>query len=215
MSVRILIVDDDQINAQLLSKRLSKRGFNVTCLYNGQDSLDFILKSPPDLVLLDSFMPELSGLEILRLIRLVHSAINVPVVMMTASSDVSDIVVALNDGANDYILKPVNIDIAEARIISQVEARKHYRKAMTNKEIEAQNLMIAYYNHEINNPLTIALGYLRKAKREKSLDYFDRIHEALNRVAEIVKEIEKITEAGQNQESSDIEEAKPKIYKVK
>ncbi len=215
MSVNLLIVDDDQINAKLLSKRLSKRGFIVTCVDNGQDCLDIIFKSPPDLVLLDNVMPELSGLEVLRLIRAVYSTIRVPVIMMTANTEVSDLVTALKDGANDYILKPVNIDIAEARIISHVEAGKNYQSAMVRKEIEAQNSMIAFYNHEINNPLTIALGYLRKSKREKSLEYLDRIQEALTRVSGIVKEIEKITEANQKTGTSVAEEAMPEIYKIK
>lgn len=188
-----MVVDDDQINSRILKQRLSKRGFSVTCVESGKECLEAIQNDIPDLILLDIVMPEMSGLQVLEYVRTVYSSIDIPIIMATAKTDVADIVEALKLGANDYIQKPVNIDIAEARINAQINAVRNYRDAMEKKEVESINNLIATYNHEINNPLTIAFGLLRKAKKEASTEYFDRIGEALQRVTNIVKEIEKIT----------------------
>lgn len=194
MNIKILVVDDDQISSQILSQRLTKRGFTVTCVESGKECLDMLLNDTPDVILLDIVMPEMTGLQVLQYVRTVYSSIDIPIIMVTAITDVAVIVEALKFGANDYIQKPVNIDIVEARINSQINAVKNYRDAMEKKEVESINKMIATFNHEINNPLTIAFGLLRKAKKEESLEYFERISEALKRVSNIVKEIEKIDE---------------------
>ncbi|MBC7428343.1 MAG: response regulator [Bacteriovorax sp.] len=194
MNIKILVVDDDQISSQILSQRLTKRGFTVTCVESGKECLDMLLNDTPDVILLDIVMPEMTGLQVLQYVRTVYSSIDIPIIMVTAKTDVAVIVEALKFGANDYIQKPVNIDIVEARINSQINAVKNYRDAMEKKEVESINKMIATFNHEINNPLTIAFGLLRKAKKEESLEYFERISEALKRVSNIVKEIEKIDE---------------------
>ena len=193
MTNKILIVDDDQINSRILSQRLTKRGFSVECVTSGKECLEYIMSDTPDLILLDIVMPEMDGLEVLTALRAVHSATDIPIIMVTAKTDVEDVVISLKSGASDYIQKPVNIDIAEARINAQIDSVRHYRESLEKKELQALNTLIATYNHEINNPLTIAYGLLRKAKKEQSLDYFDKIAEPLQRVANIVKEIERIT----------------------
>lgn len=188
-----MIVDDDQITSKIISQRLTKRGFIVECVQSGKECLESLQNDTPDLILLDIVMPEMSGLELLESIRSVYSSIDIPIIMSTAKNEVTDVVLALKLGANDYIQKPVNIEIAEARINAQINSVRNYRDAVEKKEVEALNTLIATYNHEINNPLTIAYGLLRKAKKEQSLDYFDKIAESLQRVAKIVKEIERIT----------------------
>ncbi len=193
MSIRILIVDDDQINSCILSQRLVKRGFIVSHVSSGKECIDVMLSDTPDLILLDIVMPEMDGIEVLQYMRTVYSSIDIPIIMATAKTDANDIVECLKFGANDYIQKPVNLDIAEARIKAQINAVRNYRDAMEKKEVESLNNLIATYNHEINNPLTIAYGLVRKAKKEDSLEYFDRISDALQRVSKIVKEIEKIS----------------------
>ncbi|MBC7713694.1 MAG: response regulator [Rhizobacter sp.] len=193
MSIRILIVDDDQINSRILSQRLKKRGFAVTCVESGKECLETLLNDTPDLIMLDIVMPEMTGMQVLQYVRTVYSSIDIPIIMATSKDDVTDIVDSLKLGANDYLQKPVNIDIAEARINAQINAVRNYRDAMEKKEVESINNLIATYNHEINNPLTIAFGLVRKAKKEESLEYFDRIQDALKRVSNIVKEIERIT----------------------
>lgn len=211
MSIKIMIVDDDQITSKILSQRLNKRGFIVVCVNSGKECLESLQNDTPDLILLDIVMPEMSGIELLQSIRSVYSSIDIPIIMETAKTEAEDIVEALKFGANDYLQKPVNIDIAEARINAQINAVRNYRDAVEKKEVEALNTLIATYNHEINNPLTIAYGLLRKAKKEQSLEYFDKIGESLQRVANIVKEIDRITAKS---EYNDLEVTQ-KMYKIR
>lgn len=206
-----MIVDDDQITSRILSQRLTKRGFTVVCVGSGRECLEWLQFDTPDLIMLDIVMPEMSGIQLLQSIRSVYSSIDIPIIMATAKNEAEDIVETLKFGANDYIQKPVNIDIAEARINAQINAVRNYRDAMEKKEVEALNTLIATYNHEINNPLTIAFGLLRKAKKEQSLEYFDKIGESLQRVTNIVKEIERITA---RTEYVDLEVTQ-KMYKIR
>lgn len=206
-----MIVDDDQITSRTIAQRLTKRGFSVFCVQSAKECLESLQNDTPDLIMLDIVMPEVSGLELLQTIRSVYSSIDIPIIMATAKVEATDIVTALKLGANDYIQKPVNIEIAEARINAQINAVRNYRDAVEKKEVEALNTLIATYNHEINNPLTIAYGLLRKAKKEQSLEYFDKIGESLQRVANIVKEIERITA---REHYSDLEITQ-KMYKIR
>jgi DNA-binding response OmpR family regulator len=211
MGIHILLVDDDQINSQMLLKRFEKRGFQVTTRNSGAECLEYLQSETPDIILLDVLMPEISGLQVLENIRAIYSMFDIPIIMVTAKIEVEDIVTALKLGANDYIQKPVNIDIAVARINSQIDAGRNYQEAMEKREVESINAMIATYNHEINNPLTIAYGYLRKAKKEQSLEYFDQITETLQRVTKIVKEIERITDKKMGKTDHDMTQ---KYYKL-
>lgn len=206
-----MIVDDDQISSRILGERLKKRGFEISTVASGKECLDSLLNDTPDLIMLDIVMPEMDGLEVLYAIRSVYSSIDIPVIMATAKSDVAGVVEALQIGANDYMEKPINIDIAEARIFAQINAVRNYRDAIVKKEVESINTMIATYNHEINNPLTIAYGLLRKAKKEQSTEYFDKIGDSLQRVAKIVREIEKLTDKNETVNL----EVTQKMYKIR
>lgn len=206
-----MIVDDDQITSRILSQMLTKRGYLVECADSARECLEFLQNDTPDLILLDIVMPEMNGLQLLESIRSVYSSIDIPVVMATSKTQAADIVAALKLGANDYIQKPVNVDVAEARINAQITAVRNHRDAVEKKEVEALNTLIATYNHEINNPLTIAYGLLRKSKKEQSLEYLDKIGESLQRVANIVKKIENITDKNK---ATDIEVTQ-KMYKIR
>ncbi len=195
----ILIVDDDQINNKMLSKKLEKRGYNIIQAFNGTDCLT-IMESEQivDIILLDIMMPDLSGSEVLKKLRETHSQFELPVIMVTGKSDTEDIVENLRLGANDYIVKPVNSEVAEARINTQLKLVQLQEDSLKKAELETAHAMIVTYNHEINNPLTIALGLLRKVELnqedtaivEKNIP---RIKKSLKRIVDIVKKIETIS----------------------
>jgi DNA-binding response OmpR family regulator len=209
--VQVLIVDDDEINADMLSKRLQKRGFVVHIVLSGQAALEFIEHKKPKIILLDILMPDMTGIEVLNRIRQKYSALELSIIMVTAKSEVADIVDALKCGANDYIQKPVNIEIAVARITTQLKALSVHDIEMEKKEAEALKTMIATFNHEINNPLTVAFGFLWKLKKEPIAEHALKVEEALNRVVDIVKKIEKLTTVKREKDAYAQEE---KIYKV-
>ncbi|OUR96618.1 hypothetical protein A9Q84_09745 [Halobacteriovorax marinus] len=194
--MNILVVDDDHINAKMLTKRLLKRGFEVDTVFCGKDCIQFVEENPTklDLILLDIMMPDLSGLEVLDEIRKDFSTMDLPIIMVTAKGEASDVVDAMKKGANDYIQKPVNMDIAEARIKTHLSMKKLNAESIIKKELETANAMIVTYNHEINNPLTIAMGMLRRCMMKGEMDGLEKVDVALNRIADIVKKIDKISE---------------------
>lgn len=121
---RILLVDDLFDNRAVLGRRLVRRGYEVVEAECGADALALVANQPFDLVLLDVMMPGISGLDVLVEIRRSFSSQRLPVIMVTAKSFSQDVVEALQKGADDYITKPVDFDIALARIHTQIE-RKH------------------------------------------------------------------------------------------
>ncbi|MGO4884182.1 MAG: putative bifunctional diguanylate cyclase/phosphodiesterase [Bryobacteraceae bacterium] len=112
----LLIVDDEESNRDMLSRRLQRQGFEVVLAEDGPQALAVVDARPPDIVLLDIRMPGMSGMQVLERIRERHSATELPVIMVTAEAHSASIVEALRAGANDYITKPVDMPVALARI---------------------------------------------------------------------------------------------------
>lgn len=112
----ILVVDDHPINRQLLFEELTYRGFDVEMAEGGQEALDRLPDARYDLILLDSMMPGIDGETVLREIRKTRSPAELPVIMTTALIDRSDIVRALDLGANDYVTKPIDLPVLLARV---------------------------------------------------------------------------------------------------
>jgi eukaryotic-like serine/threonine-protein kinase len=105
---RLLVVDDNDDNRDMLARRLRRRGYQVDTARSGAEALDAIDESRYELVLLDVMMPGVNGLEVLQYIRKRYSKAQLPVLMATARSDSEDVVEALRFGANDYVIKPLN-----------------------------------------------------------------------------------------------------------
>ena len=207
----LLLVDDDQINSNIFSKRLTKRGHKVEVVFNGGDCLQYLQREdlPTDLiVILDIVMPGLDGLEVLKRIREKSSPMEVPVIMLSGEDHTEKIVDCLAEGASDYLTKPANIDIAVARIKTQEELIGFYQGHMKKKQLETINSMVATFNHEINNPLTIALGSLRRDFSKIDERRVEIAIEALVRIADIVKKIERVTKEGEVEEDVYVQDTK-------
>ena len=129
----ILVVDDNANNRDLLVRRLERAGFKTRQAESGKDALRTIEEADVELVLLDSMMPGMSGIDMLRLLRLTHSSSELPVIMVTAVTDSEKVVEALEVGANDYITKPLDFSVALARINAQLH-RKSAEKALRESQ---------------------------------------------------------------------------------
>lgn len=117
---KILVVDDNADNRELLSRRLEKRGYVTVCADSGPQALDFLQREEFDLILLDIMMPEISGIEVLEKVRQEKSMADLPVIMATAKDASEDMVHALKLGANDYITKPIDFPVLFARVQTQL-----------------------------------------------------------------------------------------------
>jgi DNA-binding response OmpR family regulator/tRNA A-37 threonylcarbamoyl transferase component Bud32 len=120
----LLVVDDEEMNRDVLTRRLEKVGYHVVTVDSGPKALEVVRTKPIDLVLLDVMMPGMDGLEVLTQIRETHSLVELPVMMTTARDQSGDVVAALQLGANDYVTKPINFPLLLARIQTQLAIRK-------------------------------------------------------------------------------------------
>jgi adenylate cyclase len=122
--VRLLVVDDNELNRDMLSRRLGGRGFVVDIAEDGERALARIEQRAFDLVLLDVMMPGLSGIDVLRHLRERWPESDLPVIMATARDSTEDVVEALRLGANDYVTKPLDFPVVLARIETQLALKR-------------------------------------------------------------------------------------------
>jgi diguanylate cyclase (GGDEF)-like protein len=120
----LLIVDDELLNRDALQRRLERVGYRVLAADSGATALAIAAAQHVDLVLLDVMMPGMDGLETLRQLRQARSVSELPVIMVTSRDSTEDVVEALDAGANDYMTKPVDFAVAQARIRTQLTARR-------------------------------------------------------------------------------------------
>ncbi len=118
----ILIVEDDPAMLRGLKDNFEYSGYNVVTACEGEQGLDTALSLKPDLILLDLMLPGINGYEICRLIR--AEKLDMPIIMLTAKSQESDIVLGLNIGANDYVTKPFSIKELLARVNAMLRSTR-------------------------------------------------------------------------------------------
>jgi two-component system, OmpR family, response regulator MtrA len=115
MKGRVLVVDDDAALAEMLGIVLRGEGFEPTFVADGDRALEAFRETKPDLILLDLMLPGVDGIDVCRQIR---AESGVPIVMLTAKSDTVDVVLGLESGADDYIVKPFQAKVLIARMLS-------------------------------------------------------------------------------------------------
>lgn len=120
---KLLVADDNHQNCELLDAYLSEAGYQVDMVYDGQQTLDYVRKSPPDLILLDIMMPKVSGYEVCQRLKADPQTEHIPIIMVTALAEMGDIEKAVNAGANDFLTKPVNKLELTTRVKTLLELR--------------------------------------------------------------------------------------------
>ncbi len=123
--VKILIIEDEEAIADLLAYGLNKEGFLTTIAHTGADGLRAIELLQPDMLLLDWMLPDVSGLDICKKVTETR---NIPIIMLTAKSDITDKIVGLEFGADDYITKPFDLREVIARIRTILRRMTHPHK---------------------------------------------------------------------------------------
>lgn len=190
----VLIVDDSDFDRGLLAKALSRvEGFRILQASGGDQCLEMVRSKKIDLILMDIMMPGIFGTQVLMEIRKEFNPIELPIIMVTAKADISDIIGCLQSGANDYITKPVIFDVAIARISTHLMLSRVSQEMAKLKEMVALDSMITTYNHEINNPLTVAICCVNSPllKDEAAVE---KLKASLWKIADIVKKIRAVTE---------------------
>jgi two-component system cell cycle response regulator len=129
MSARILVVDDNEVNVELLVVMLASERYVVSTALDGFEALAKIAAEKPDIVLLDVMMPELDGFGVCSCIKADPATAHIPVIMVTALSDVDDLVRGFEAGADDFVTKPVNGLALMARIDLQLRRKRDYEQS--------------------------------------------------------------------------------------
>lgn len=185
---RLLIVDDNEMNRDMLARRLTRNGYVVEIAEDAKQLMQRIKQHSVDLVLLDIEMPEISGLDALKTLRESYSPVQLPVIMVTAKNQSEDIVKALNLGANDYLTKPVDLPVALARIgtqLSHKRAQEALRESEERYALAARGANDGLWDWNIQtgrvyySPRWKAmLGWRENEIGDRPEEWFDRIHDA-------------------------------------
>jgi sigma-B regulation protein RsbU (phosphoserine phosphatase) len=160
----LLVVDDDEPNRDMLSRRLARKGYHVAVSADGPAALAQVAQQHFDLVLLDVMMPGISGLEVLKVLRQQYLATELPVIMVTARDQSEDIVTALQLGANDYVTKPLDFPVVLARIETQILLKRSVEEAVRlrqdlaerNQALERTNARLTQVNRRMEHDLRTA-----------------------------------------------------------
>ena len=139
---RILIVDDNESNRDVLSRRLRRYGYAVDVAVNGREALEVIETCPYDLVLLDIMMPELNGYEVLERLKADDQHQHIPVLMISAVDEIESVVRCIELGADDYLPKPFNPTLLRARVQSSLARKRIYDAERLYAENLARELEI-------------------------------------------------------------------------
>ncbi len=141
-SGKLLVVDDNEMNRDMLSRRLARKGHSVDVAEDGHRALEMAKATDYDVILLDIMMPGIDGYQVLEKLREDHDSGDLPVIMATAKDASEDIVSALKLGANDYVTKPFDFPVVLARVQTQLQLKRS-RQALANahrrmkKDLEA------------------------------------------------------------------------------
>ena len=121
--VRILIVDDDQVNLKVVSSLLQEKGYKIALALNGKSALDILDENKIDMILLDIMMPGMDGFEVCKRIKDKKEIADIPIIFLTAKTDTDDIVKAFQTGGVDYITKPFKKEELFARVNNQLQLK--------------------------------------------------------------------------------------------
>lgn len=141
----VLIVDDNPRNLQLISSLLKNQGYKLYITNSGENALKFLETTLPDLILLDVMMPGMSGYELCRLLKKQERLRNIPVIFLTAKTELEDIIEGFDSGAVDYISKPFRSQEVIARIST------HLQLKLTQRMLANKNEQLEELNHQLVN----------------------------------------------------------------
>jgi class 3 adenylate cyclase len=158
---RILIVDDQPMNVDILQTRLGVHGYELLTAYDGEEALTRARAELPDLILLDIMMPKIDGIEVCKRLKADTSLPFMPIIMVTAKADTRDIVAGLDAGADEYLTKPVD----QAALVARVKSMLRIKALHDTVQEQAQQL--AEWNQTLEQRVQEQVGELERMGRLK------------------------------------------------
>jgi diguanylate cyclase (GGDEF)-like protein len=156
----ILLVDDEPLNLKLLQRMLEEKGFQISTAINGNEALQFLEKTPVDLILLDVVMPGIGGYDVCKTIKDLPQRGKIPIIFLTALTENQDLINGFCAGAVDYVRKPFNVAELLARVNAHMEIKRNreiieqqkVKLEQINEELELMNRSL--YQRSITDSLT-------------------------------------------------------------
>jgi adenylate cyclase len=165
---RILVVDDVPDNVDILQMRLESQGYEVVTAADGLEALDKIRTLLPDLVLLDVMMPKLDGIQTVKRLKADPALPFIPVILVTAKADASDVIGGLESGGDDYLTKPVDHAALSARVRAMLRIKTLHDTVQDQaKRLEGQAAELAGWNRRLEERVAQQLGEIEKVGRLK------------------------------------------------
>jgi two-component system alkaline phosphatase synthesis response regulator PhoP len=149
MNHSILVVDDERDIRELIEYNLTKAGYRVQAAASGEECLELVSKAPPDLLLLDLMLPGINGLEVCRTLKRDAHLGRLPIIMISARGEESDVIVGLELGADDYVAKPFSPRVLLARVKS-VLRRSQTPKTSDDAVLENDGLRVDPPRREVS-----------------------------------------------------------------
>ncbi|MEO8233486.1 MAG: response regulator [Ignavibacteriota bacterium] len=167
---KILVIDDLPENVFMLQDRLEHEGFEVLTAYDGYTGIDKARNDLPDLILLDIMMPDITGLEVCKILAIEPTTKDIPIILVTAKSGAEDTKEGLEAGAFDYIKKPFNRIELLARVKSALKLSEAHKLLLSAEKRDTYLATVVTANHKIKQPLTLLSLSSAAIKRELSKD---------------------------------------------
>ncbi|MEP1614597.1 MAG: phosphate regulon transcriptional regulator PhoB [Roseobacter sp.] len=153
---RVLVVEDEPAQREVLAYNLEAEGFAVSRAENGEEALILVDEEMPDVIVLDWMMPNLSGIEVCRRLKIKTDTRNIPIIMLSARSEEVDRVRGLETGADDYVTKPFSVIELMARVRSQL---RRVRPAASGERLEYEDIILDSVSHRVSrNDSELKLG---------------------------------------------------------
>ena len=194
-TARILIVDDEPLNRELLEQELELLDYETVTAVDGRDALHRLTEDAIDLILLDIMMPEVDGFEVLRRLKRDDSLLHIPVIMISSLDDLASVVSCIELGAEDYLPKPFDTVLLKARIGACLEKKQlHDREVVHLRQIEQQLEEIQEKSRQVEEQAAKLAEWNQKLEERvneqvKRIGRLDRLKRFLSpHVAELVTE---------------------------
>ena len=194
----LLVVDDNSVNRIMLSRYISKLGYQATLAENGRQALDKLGNEPFDLVLLDVQMPEMDGYQVLEHLKADPGLRDIPVIMISAVEEIESVVRCIELGAQDYLPKPFNPVLLRARLTACLE-----RKWLRDQEVD--------YLQQVGRVTAAAAAIKANTFELESLDEVTRRSDELGQLAQVFQEMARQVYAREQQLQREVQQLRIEI----
>ncbi|HEY1764573.1 MAG TPA: response regulator [Opitutaceae bacterium] len=198
---KILVVDDQPMNVQLLKRKLEREKLEVLTAHNGLEALEQVKAHKPDLILLDLMMPDMDGMEVCQRLQASSETRSIPIIFVTARNTKESKLEGLNVGAVDFITKPIDVDETLARVQTQLRFaainRENFdlqRRLEESRRAATIGAVAQGIAHNLNNLLGVVIGYLDLIKSSYDKPQVvkknaQNLDDAIQRIVGIVRQL--------------------------